>query len=248
MTGDLAAPAVGRLEGRRILIAGSASGIGRETLRLFRAQGANVAALDLRVDDTEQGFAADITDGAACRAAVEAATRAMGGLDGMVNCVGIDLEAPIGDMTDADWDRVIAVNLTGAMILCRAVLPAMRAAGGGTIVNMSSAAGLSPLSHRSAYCTSKAGLNMFGKCLAMELGPENIRVNTAGAVDTPLFRSSYEDFQNAEERLSAIRARYAMRRVAEPCEIASAALYLTEAGSSYVTGAALAVDGGRSFH
>ncbi len=240
----------GRLEGRRILIAGSASGIGRETLRLFRAEGAKVAALDLRLEDAEPGFEADITDGVACRAAVKAAAEALGGLDGMVNCVGIDLEAPVDEMTDRTWDRVIAVNLTGAMILCQAVLPALRVAGGGTIVNLSSAAGLSPLSHRTAYCTSKAGLNMFGKCLAMELGPENIRVNTVcpGAVDTPLFRSSYEDFQNAEERLSAIRARYAMRRVAEPVEIASAALYLTGRESSYVTGSTLAVDGGRSFH
>lgn len=240
----------GRLEKRRILIAGSASGIGRETLRLFREEGAEVAALDLRLDDPDQGFEADITDGAACRAAVAAATETLGGLDGMVNCVGIDLEASVSDMSDADWDRVIAVNLTGAMILCRAVLSGLRAAGGGTIVNLSSAAGLSPLSHRTAYCTSKAGLNMFGKCLAMELGPENIRVNTVcpGAVDTPLFRSSYEDFQNAEERLSAIRARYAMRRVAKPAEIANAALYLTGHESSYVTGSTLAVDGGRSFH
>lgn len=240
----------GRLAGRRILIAGAASGIGRETLRLFRAEGAQVAALDLQADGAEPGFEADITDGTACRAAVAAATEALGGLDGMVNCVGIDLEAAVSDMTDADWDRVIAVNLTGAMTLCQAVLSALRAAGGGTIVNLSSAAGLSPLSHRAAYCTSKAGLNMFGKCLAMELGPENIRVNTVcpGAVDTPLFRSSYEDYQNAEERLSAIRARYAMHRVAQPSEIASAVLYLTCAESSYVTGSTLAVDGGRSFH
>lgn len=232
------------------MIAGSASGIGQETLQLFREEGAEVASLDLRLDDPAQGFEVDITDSTACRAAVDAAINVLGGLDGMVNCVGIDLESPIGDMADAGWDRVIAVNLTGAMILCQAVLPALRASGGGTIVNLSSAAGLSPLSHRAAYCTSKAGLIMFGKCLAMELGAENIRVNTVcpGAVDTPLFRSSYEDFQNADERLSAIRARYAMRRVAVPTEIASAALYLTCHESSYVTGATLAVDGGRSFH
>lgn len=240
----------GRLEGRRILIAGSASGIGRETCALFRMEGALVASLDLQTDGMNNGFTADITDANACREAVNAATEALGGLDGMVNCVGIDLETPISEMTDSDWDRVIAVNLTGAMFLCRAVLPAIRVAGGGTIVNVSSAAGLSPLSHRTAYCTSKAGLNMLGKCLAMELGPENIRVNTVcpGAVDTPLFRSSYEDFQNAEERLSAIRARYAMQRVAKPAEIATAALYLTGNESSYVTGSTLAVDGGRSFH
>jgi NAD(P)-dependent dehydrogenase (short-subunit alcohol dehydrogenase family) len=240
----------GRLHGRRIFIAGSASGIGRATLQLFQDEGADVAALDLQLETSDRAFPADITDALACRLAVGAAAEALGGLDGLVNCVGIDFESPFAQMDDAAWDRVIAVNLTGAMTLCHATLPYLRRAKTGTIVNVSSAAGLSPLSHRAAYCTSKAGLNMFGKCLAMELGPENIRVNTVcpGAVDTPLFRSSYEDYQNAEERLSAIRARYAMHRVAQPAEISSAILYLTSSDSSYVTGTTLAVDGGRSFH
>lgn len=239
-----------RLSGRRILIAGAASGIGRETARLFRATGAAVATLDLTESGEEAGFAADITDAAACRAAVAAAAARLGGLDGLVNCVGVDLESPFDAMAETGWERVIAVNLTGAMTLARAVLPFLREAGGGTIVNLSSAAGLSPISQRAAYCTSKAGLNMLGKCLAMELAPDHIRVNTVcpGAVDTPLFRSSYEDYPNPEERLSAIRARYAMRRVAAPAEIAGAILFLTGDESSYVTGSTLAVDGGRSFH
>ncbi|MBY6059048.1 SDR family oxidoreductase [Leisingera daeponensis] len=243
----------GLLNGRRILIAGAASGIGRETLARFAAEGARLAAFDL--EETAQDsdvavFGGDISNPAACRAAITGAAAALGGLDGLVNCAGIDLEAPAAEMTAADWDRVIAVNLTGAMHLAQAALPHLRAAGSGTIVNVSSAAGLSPLSHRTAYCASKAGLNMFGKCLAMELGPEGIRVNTVcpGAVDTPLFRSSYEDYQNADERLSTIKARYAMHRVAAPSEIAGAILYLTGPDSTYVTGITMAVDGGRSFH
>ncbi len=243
----------GLLEGRRILIAGAASGIGRETVARFAAEGATIATLDLTeaaLGDGIATFCGDISDPGACQAAADAAAAALGGLDGLVNCVGIDLETPVAAMTATDWDRVISVNLSGAMFLTQASLLHLRAAGQGTIVNVSSAAGLSPLSHRTAYCASKAGLNMFGKCLAMELGPERIRVNTVcpGAVDTPLFRSSYEDYQNAEERLSSIKARYAMHRVAAPSEIAGAILYLTGPDSSYVTGATLAVDGGRSFH
>ncbi|WP_323780436.1 SDR family oxidoreductase [Leisingera sp.] len=243
----------GLLKDRRILIAGAASGIGRETLARFAAEGARLAAFDLeetKRDGDVAVFGGDISDPAACRAAAAGAAAALGGLDGLVNCAGIDLESPAAEMTAADWDRVIAVNLSGAMFLAQAALPHLRAAGSGTIVNVSSAAGLSPLSHRTAYCASKAGLNMFGKCLAMELGPEDIRVNTVcpGAVDTPLFRSSYEDYQNADERLSTIKARYAMHRVAAPAEIAGAILYLTGPDSTYVTGITLAVDGGRSFH
>ncbi|MEY8827125.1 SDR family NAD(P)-dependent oxidoreductase [Sedimentitalea sp. XS_ASV28] len=241
------------LEGRRILIAGAASGIGRETLVRFAAEGARLAAFDLA--ETSHGddvavFSGDISDPASCRVAAEGAAAALGGLDGLVNCAGIDLESPVSEMTAQDWNRVIAVNLSGAMFLAQAAVAHLRAAGSGTIVNVSSAAGLSPLSHRTAYCASKAGMNMFGKCLAMELGPEHIRVNTVcpGAVDTPLFRSSYEDYQNAEERFSSIKARYAMNRVAAPSEIAGAILYLTGPDSSYVTGTTLAVDGGRSFH
>lgn len=243
----------GLLKGRRILIAGAAGGIGRETVTRFAAEGARLAVFDLAEtahDEAVAVFGGDVSDPDCCRAAVDGAAEALGGMDGMVNCAGIDLETPVSDMTARDWNRIIAVNLSGAMFLSRAVIGHLRAAGSGTIVNVSSAAGLSPLGHRAAYCASKAGLNMFGKCLAIELGPERIRVNTVcpGAVDTPLFRSSYEDYRDPEERLSSIKARYAMNRVADPAEIAGAILYLTGPDSSYVTGTTLAVDGGRTFH
>ena len=243
----------GLLKGRRILIAGAASGIGRETVNRFAAEGARLAVFDLAetVHDEEVAvFGGDVSDPDCCRAAVDGAAGALGGLDGMVNCAGIDLEAPVPEMSLQDWNRIIAVNLSGAMFLSQAAIGHLRAAGSGTIVNVSSAAGLSPLPHRAAYCTSKAGLNMFGKCLALELGSEHIRVNTVcpGAVDTPLFRSSYEDDRNPEQSLQSIKARYAMNRVAAPSEIAGAILYLTGPESSYVTGTTLAVDGGRVFH
>ena len=151
-----------------------------------------------------------------------AAAEALGGLDGVVNAAGIDLQAPLSGMTLADWSRVMAVNLTGPMLVCRAALPHLRRAGGGTIVNVSSAAGLAPLAQRTAYCATKAGLVMFGKALAMELAADGIRVNAVcpGAVDTPLFRSSYEGAADPQAALESIRNRYALHRIAQPEEIA----------------------------
>ena len=141
------------------------------------------------------------------------------------------------------------VNLTGAMRACRAALPHLSAQGG-SIVLVSSGAGLSPLRHRTAYCASKAGLNMLAKTLAMELAPDGIRVNALcpGAVETGLFRSGFNGIADQDAALAEVKARYALKRVAEPEEIARAILFLLSEDASYVTGIAMAVDGGRTFH
>lgn len=244
----------GALAGRRILIAGGAQGIGRATVARFLAEGARVAVIDrdgAALDGLQVPAAvADITDSAALAAAVTRLAGALGGLDGLVNCAGLDLVAALEQITDEAWDRLIAVNLTGAMKLCRAAVPHLRQAGGGTIVHLSSGAGLVPLRLRSGYAASKAGLQMFSKSLALELADSGIRVNVVcpGAVDTPLLRSSIDPAGDAEAQLRAVRDRYALRRIADPAEIAAAILWLTSGESSYVTGVALAVDGGRTFH
>ena len=192
----------------------------------------------------------DVADPAAVAAAVRAAASALGGLDGVVNAAGIDLLADIEAMTLADWQRVVAVNLTGPVLVMQAAYPYLKAAGGGTIVNVSSAAGLSPLARRTAYCASKAGLQMASKALAIEAAAFGIRVNAVcpGAVETDLFRSSIDAAADPQAAYEAVRARYALRRVAEPAEIAAAILWLTGNDSSYVTGTSIAVDGGRTFH
>src|SRR5690606_10227863 len=126
--------------------------------------GARVACLDMdeaALAKLEPGFVtlkADVTDTASVEKAVAEAAARMDGLDGVVNSAGVDLESSLEGMTDAAWDRLIAVNLTGPMKVCRAALPFLKAAGGGTIVNVSSGAGLQPLKLRSAYSASKAGL------------------------------------------------------------------------------------------
>jgi len=251
----------GALAGRRILITGAANGIGLATVTRFVAEGAKVAALDRdepalaalrgRFDGTRlHAVRADVADPAAVEAAVETCAAALGGIDGVVNAAGIDLVADIEAMPLADWSRVLAVNLTGPMLVMRAAYRHLRAAGQGTIVNVSSGAGLSPLRHRTAYCASKAGLQMASKALAMEAAEFGIRVNTIcpGAVDTGLFRSGIDAAPDPDAAYEAVRARYALQRIAAPEEIAAAILWLTCPESSYVTGTAIAVDGGRTFH
>jgi NAD(P)-dependent dehydrogenase (short-subunit alcohol dehydrogenase family) len=255
----------GPFNGRRILVTGAAKGIGLATVARLASEGARVAALDRDAaalaslparlgERLGHAAAVDVADGAAVAGAVEASAAALGGLDGVVNAAGIDLYADIEAMAPADWARVLAVNLTGPFLVIQAAYPHLKAAGGGTIVNVSSAAGLSPLKNRTAYCGSKAGLQMASKALAMEAAAFKIRVNTVcpGAVETDLFRSgfasAFSSAQNEDAIRESVRARYALNRIAEPEEIAAAIVWLSSPESSYVTGVALAVDGGRSFH
>jgi NAD(P)-dependent dehydrogenase (short-subunit alcohol dehydrogenase family) len=246
-----------RLAGRRVAITGAASGIGLETARRCAAEGARVVLIDRDAVANAAAAAgiagaiacsADVTDEAAIGAAIDAATRALDGLDGLVVSAGIDLMAPLGAMDLAQWRQLMSVNLDGAFLTCRAALPALRASGHGSIVLVSSGAGLRPLARRTAYCASKAALVMFGKALAIEAAPQ-VRVNSVcpGAVDTPLFRWGLDQGEPTQQ-LEAVKQRYVLERIATPLEIANAILFLTSHESSYVTGTALAVDAGRSFH
>ena len=252
------------LAGRRVLISGAASGIGRATAALFRVEGAAVALLDrdgaglaatARDLAADEGPAvaellADVADGPAVARAVEEGAAEIGGLDGVVAAAGIDCLKPFAEMTHEDWETTLAVNLTGAFHLCHAALPYLRAAGRGTIVQIASGAALRPLPARTAYCAAKAGQVMFAKALAVDLAPQEIRVNAIcpGIIDTPLFRRSYETAEDPGAELERILDRYLIRRVGRAEDIAQAALYLTSEESAHVTGASLAVDGGRSFH
>jgi NAD(P)-dependent dehydrogenase (short-subunit alcohol dehydrogenase family) len=241
------------LMGRRLLVVGGAAGIGLATVRHCLDAGALVAVLDrdpwTDVSAPTLALQADVRSSKAVDVAVKAAAEQMQGIDGVIYCAGVDLLATVAETRDEDWEQILDVNLTGAMRVCRAALRDF-APEGGTIVLVSSAAGLRPLPDRSAYCASKAGLVMFAKAMAAELAQRSIRVNAIcpGAVETELFRSSLRDVPDAGAMRSQIRDRYALRRIADPQEMASCILFLTGAASSYVTGVALAADGGRSFH
>jgi NAD(P)-dependent dehydrogenase (short-subunit alcohol dehydrogenase family) len=250
-----------RLTGRSVLITGAASGIGLATAELFRREGAQVALLDIDATavhaaadrlgrDGVVPVVADVADERQVKAAVATAGKALGRLDGVVSAAGIDLVRPFDEMSSADWARVLAVNLNGPMFVCAAALPALKSAGRGTIVTIASGAALRPLEQRTAYCASKAGLVMFSKALAVDLAPHRIRVNAIcpGIIDTPLFRRSFENAADPQAELRKILDRYVIKEAGQPSDIAYAALYLTSDESAYVTGSALAVDGGRTFH
>jgi NAD(P)-dependent dehydrogenase (short-subunit alcohol dehydrogenase family) len=245
-------PPLGRLKGRRIVVTGAGSGIGASIAQLFIAEGAQVAAIDRNEDGIKSWFKsskgialkADIADEKSVNAAVTRAAEALGGIDGLVNAAGVSNTDLLRDVSLEDWKRTIDINLTGSFLMCRACLPWLEKVQDSTIVNFSSGQGLQPFVRRGAYAASKAGVISLSKTLAMEWAP--IRVNTIcpGAVDTPMVRAGYSD----EVLRTQVGPRYALGRVAEAIEIARAALYLTGSESSFVTGIALAVDGGRSYH
>lgn len=247
--------------GRRIIVTGAASGIGLACVTRLLAERAIVGGLDrdgeklklltgLPGERPPMTLEADVADPAAASGAIERFAAEAGGIDGVVNSAGIDLLLPLEETSDGDWRRIMAVNLDGPMHICRAALPHLRQSGGGSIVNLSSGAGLQPLRNRTAYSASKAALQMFSKALAMEAASSGVRVNCvcAGAVDTPLFRGSVDAAADPARALEEVNARYALGRIAQPEEIAAAVLWLLGDEASFVTGIAMAVDGGRTFH
>jgi len=243
-----------RLAGRRALVTGGASGIGRAIARLFAAEGAGIALLDANPGVVEEartlnghGYTVDVTDPEAVAAAVAEAADAMGGIDAVVNAAGIVSVSPLADLDILAWNRVIGVNMTGPYLVCRAALRWLREVEGSTIVNIASAQAFRPLGASAAYAASKAGVMNFTKALAGELAPA-IRANVVcpGIVDTPMVAGARA--QGGAAAGVPTTADYPLGRMAQPAEIARAVLFLTSAESSYVTGAALAVDGGRSFH
>jgi len=238
-----------RLAGRKILITGGASGIGKATAELFRGEGAQVAILDRPASAAEGIFIpVDVADAASVQQAVRAAETAMGGLDGVVNAAGIFSAAGLADTTAELFSQTLAVNLIGTFLVIQAAAPILLARGAGTIVNIGSGVGITPTGPGStAYVASKGGVIAMSKALAMELAPK-VRVNVVcpGAVETPMTQGFLRN--NKGEVDPALTARYALQRVASPEEIAAGILFLTAAESSFVTGVTLPVDGGRTFH
>ena len=247
-----ATPPADRLAGRAVLITGAAQGIGAAIARLFAAEGARLALIDIRKADLDSiaaeigaiSFECDLRDVARLQVVVDAAAQRLGHLDGLVNAAGIHAAGSVGETTPERWRDVMAVNLDAPFFLCRAAEPHLRASAGSTIVNLSSGTGLSPFPNRSAYATSKGALITLGKALAMEFAPA-IRVNTIcpGLIDTPM-TAGLPNHNALEQTLE----RYALRRLGRGDEVAQAALFLTSSASSFVTGTTMAVDGGRTYH
>ena len=239
-----------RLTGRKILITGGASGIGRATCALFVQEGASVVVLDRNTADVAdiRSIAADVSDAGSVARAMQEAAQAMGGLDGLVNAAGVFINKDLMGTDAQTWNTTIAVNLTGTFLCVQAAVPLLRQAAKATIVNLASGVGLLPTGGGStAYVASKGGVIAMTRALAAELAPD-IRVNAVcpGAVETPMTDGTLRDASGAIS--AAIVNRYALGRPASPDEIAVAILFLISHESSFVTGVNLAVDGGRTFH
>ena len=227
------------LDGRVALVTGAASGIGREIAAVFEREGATVAGLDRAGDGL---LHADVRSPDEVERAIAAVVEQHGRLDVLVNCAGIREIGDVYSIAAAEWENVIAVNLSGTFYCCQAAARAMRDTGGGAIVNISSVGGLVGLSHRPAYTASKHGVVGLTKSLARDLAPDGIRVNAIcpGLIRTALTEQYFED-EAFERNLATI---VPQGRAGEASDVANAALYLASDLSSYVNGIALAVDGG----
>ncbi|MDX6598637.1 MAG: 2-keto-3-deoxy-L-fuconate dehydrogenase [Gaiellales bacterium] len=236
---------------RRVLITGGASGIGAACVRRFQADGCSVAVLDrdqsgVEASPAEFGTTCDVSDADSLAAAVDEAAAALGGLDVVVAAAGIAARGTVADTEPADWDRVLAVNLRGVYLTGRATIPHIRAAGGGAIVNIASQLGLVAAAGAAAYCASKGAVISLTRAMAIDHGPEGIRVNCVcpGPTDTPLLEPYFGAAADPAGERKAYEAMQLHARLVTADEIAGAVAYLAEPGSSSTMGAALVVDGG----
>ena len=242
----------GRLAERVALVTGGASGIGAACVKRFASEGAIVIGLDIdAVPEREWSargatrfVAADVRDEDAIRTVVSSVLQEQARLDIVVNAAGVEGIGTVIDIDRQEWERVIGVNLTGTFLVCKHVLPVMVAAGGGTVVNLSSVEGLEAIQSQPAYSASKGGVVLLTRNLAIDFGSAGVRVNCLcpGLVRTPMTEMLF-DPAIAEIRDRFI-AQHMLGRAGRPEEIAAAALFLASDDASFVTGHALVVDGG----
>lgn len=241
------------LSGKGALVTGAASGIGRATAELFANQGARVLLADYAeagaeaargIGDAASFFQADVSDSAQVGGMVQAALQFCGSIDILCNAAGILYYGTVLETSDETWARVMGVNLTGTFLCCRAVLPHMIRQGGGSIINIASTTGAhDACAHAAAYVTSKGGVTLLTRAMAVDHARQGVRINALcpGPTDTPMLRGAM-----TPEQLEAFADSYPMGRLGRPEELARAVLFLASDDASFVTGAALCVDGGQT--
>jgi NAD(P)-dependent dehydrogenase (short-subunit alcohol dehydrogenase family) len=244
-----------RFEGKVILVSGAASGIGRATARRFGDEGARVVAADVNEAGAAETAAlvreaggeaepvlCDVTNPAHAKSAVEGAVARHGRLDVLANVAGIGGFRRTTETTLEEWNRMIAVNLTGQFLLCQQAIPHLLAVKG-AIVNTASVAGLKSHPYSAAYCASKGGVVLLTKALAVEYGRKGLRINCLcpGGIETPLIAQ----FQLPAGVSQAALLRIApLDRMGKPEEVAGVIAFLASEDASYVNGATIVVDGG----
>ena len=245
-----------KLKGKTALVTGGAQGFGYGIAEMFVQEGARVAILDLNAEaataaaaqlgSSTRAFGCDVTDGEGLKRTVDQCIEEFGKLDIVVNNAGTSYRnKPMLDVTEAEFDRVFAVNVKSIYLMSLAVVPHLRQAGGGSIVNISSAAGIRPRPGLTWYNASKGAVNLMTKSMAIELAEDRIRVNAVAPVagETPLLPTFMgEDTPEIREKF---RSGIPLGRFATLADIASATLYLAGDDAGMVTGVVLEVDGGR---
>lgn len=245
-----------RLNGKTAIVTGGSSGFGAGIVRKFHAEGARVLIADLNVemgqilaDELGEGvevIGTNVADGASIQAMTDSAMALWGQLDILINNAGVThLPAAMEDISEDDFDRVIAVNVKSVYLTARAIVPLMKARGTGAILNVASTAGVSPRPRLSWYNASKGWMNNATKGMAVELAPSGVRVNALNPVagETPLLKSFMGE--DTPEMRAKFLATIPLGRFSTPEDIGNAACYLCSDEASMVTGVCMEVDGGR---
>ncbi len=248
-----------RLEGKVALITGGGTGIGRACARLFAKEGAKVALAGRRREKLESA-AREVKDGGGealpvvcdvskaedVERAVRETVARFGRLNVLVNNAGALSVSTVETISEAEWDALMAVNLKGPFLMSRAVLPEFRKAGGGAIVNIGSVLGLVAMKNRAAYAASKGGVTMLTKSMALDHAHEKIRVNCVcpSIVETELVQSLFDQAADREAARRMRMAQIPLGRLGQPEDVAHMAVFLASEESSWLTGAAIALDGG----
>jgi len=248
------------LEGKVAIITGGASGIGKAIAKSFAQLGAKLTVFCPFPDELEQARSELNTEGATMLAlladvsrladvqqVVTSTVEEWGRIDILVNNAGIlPPVGPLAEMSVEDWNKVIAVNLTGMFYTCREVWPHLLAAGGGAIVNIASVGGVKGIAEMAAYCATKGGVLALSGALAKEGAPFGIRVNSVapGFIDTPLNDHLLMELEDPEQWLADTLTNIPLGRAGRPKEIARAVVFLASDDASYITGQTIVVDGG----
>ena len=247
------------MDGKVAIVTGAASGIGRGISLRLSEMGASVALLDIdhakseevgnqiRGNGTEAiAMRCDVRSAADCQRAVEAAIEKWNRIDILCNCAGIAIRKDVVDLSEEEWDWALDVTLKGIFLLSREVIPHMIRSGGGSVINIGSGWSLRGGPQAASYCAAKGGTVNLTRAMAIDHGKHNIRVNCVcpGDVDTPLLRSECRQLGEDPQTFMREAANRPIARVGTPDDIANAVLFLASPMSSWITGAALVVDGG----